>query len=224
MKLVHPDIESQIEFNENEIQILVIENKSAFAKYTKMLFDQVNGVEGEFVLSNEGKLQKISKSMDILFDYYSLQVNSRKVLPKLYANVKIEMNSGEYYKTTTELASIICNYFEEIIDVMQLPLEYNANFDLSGILKVVDMRIHSDPETLTEKLIDYMLAMKEFLGVNYFIFVGLKNYFPKEELEQLYQEIAYQKYGVLLIEGDAREKSMQYENYHIIDQDLCEIY
>lgn len=222
--MVHPELESQIEFVESAVQVLVIENQNAFARYTRELYDQVNGIDGAFVLSEEGELQKISKCMDIVFDYYFLQVNSRRVITKLYANVKTEMNSGEYFKTTNELATEICNYLERIIAEMQLPLEYNVNFDLSGILKVVDLRIHSDPESLTEKLIDYMLATKEFCGVNYFIFIGLKNYLSEEELEKIYQEISYQKYGVLLIEGTERGERMESEIYYVIDKDLCEIY
>ncbi len=224
MKLAHHELKCQIEFFENEIQVLVIENQHAFAKYTKELYEEAKGMEGGFVLSKEGEIQIISKCMDIIFDYYSLQVNSRKVLSKLYANVKTQMNSGEYFKTTNELITEISTYLENIIGEFHLPLEYNVNFDLGGMLKVVDLRVQSNPETLIEKLADYMLAMKEFCGVNYFVFVGLKNYLSIDELKEFYQEIIYNKYGVLLIEGSEQRERLRMEKYYVIDQDLCEIY
>ena len=224
MKLVHPNLEYQIKFIENEISVLIVENQEVFLKYTKELFDQINGEEGQFVLSEDGKLMKIPKVMDLIFDFYALEVNSRKVLTKLYSIVKVEMNDEIHYMASNELVSKISNYLELLISDLQYSLDYDVNFDLSGLMKVVDLRVNSNPDTLTEKLVDYMMAMKEFCGMKVFVFVGLKNYLLTEELELLYQEIAYQKYKVLMIEGAERGVRLDQEIYCVIAHDLCEIY
>ncbi len=60
MKLAHPDFEMPIEFNENQNNVLVIENPILFTRYITELRNQLDGGDGQFVLSNNGKEMQVS--------------------------------------------------------------------------------------------------------------------------------------------------------------------
>ena len=62
MKLVHPSIMHHIEFQENSIQIIVVENPHLFYDYANDLYTQCNmGGEGSFILSEQDKEMTLSK-------------------------------------------------------------------------------------------------------------------------------------------------------------------
>ena len=55
MKLVNPNLCLDISIDENEVNELVIENPAVFSDFVRELLLQVDGTEGDFVLSEEGK-------------------------------------------------------------------------------------------------------------------------------------------------------------------------
>lgn len=82
---------------------------------------------------------------------------------------------------------------------------------------------NNEYETLSEKIIDYMLNVRQFEGEKLFILVNYRNYVVKSEAEAFIKTIIGHKIKLLLIEGSEREK-LRNENRIIIDTDLCEIY
>ena len=55
-------------------------------------------------------------------------------------------------------------------------------------------------------------------------YLVVHDYFSREELEQLYKMIGYQKMNVLLLENHAFEKPDPRENVVLLDSDLCELH
>ena len=223
MKLVHPLLEKPILFEENMANILVVENQKVFAEMVWELFNQTNGGEGQFILSSELKQLELNKRMDLVIDLFSLDFNQKKILNKLFSQLKEIATGGEYYEDSMCLIGEITTYLERIMQSIQYPLGYNSEFDISTIFKLVDVKIDITYETLLEKIIDYITLIQEFLGINLFVFVNLKCFLSFEELEQLYLSIAYKKCNILLLENSINEKRLEQEIIRIIDSDLCEI-
>ena len=58
MKLVYTELEQQLVFQENKVNVLVIERKELFRRMIQELDKQISGEDGGFVLSdNNSKLQ-----------------------------------------------------------------------------------------------------------------------------------------------------------------------
>lgn len=70
---------------------------------------------------------------------------------------------------------------------------------------------------------DYLEIVQEFLKPKCIIAMGLKQFFEKEELEEIYKFAIYQEIRLVLIENVMDAEIYELEEKVIIDGDLCEI-
>ena len=227
MKIVHKDFEYNIKINEDRINLIVIENKKAFLKYTEEIYNQCNISDemGDFVLSDDkGKELKISKCIDIIIDFYSIDINNKKILTKLYNQLSSIANENEMYIETGKINSRIIRYIDLIINESDYPLEYNIDFNISDLFKITGIKFDISYENTLEKICDYMDVSSRFLGKKIFVFVNIRTFFEKEEIIELYNFAKYNKIFIIMIENEISYKIDEYENVFILDKDLCEIY
>jgi len=50
MKLINEDLNNEIVFEENKVNLLLIENKKKFVEFIQEIIKQINGDEGKFSL------------------------------------------------------------------------------------------------------------------------------------------------------------------------------
>lgn len=222
MKLVHPNLENQIIFNENEVNVVVLENHRQYTTFIQELWKQVNGQEGFFVLSEKEKKLDIGKSVDLVVDLFSLEINQKKIITRLYNHLKSYMLENEYVQTI-EIISKLKQYLEKLSDCLQFPLMYNDDIDLLELFKAGEVKLDVSEATLLEKLIDYISVLQEFSDVRCLSLINVKSYFDDEELALLYRHVQYCKMPIMLIEPAMREVVLKNEKIHLIDKDLCQI-
>lgn len=223
MKLSHPYFENPIIFEENKINVLIIENQRFFSRFIIELIQQLNGYDGGFVLSSNYNPLEINKNIDILIDPFTLEFNQKKIINKLYSQLKDYALDGNYYIDLKVLQSEIFQYIESLTNAIQYPIIYACDIDVTSIFKMVEIKLDSSYETLVEKLMDYCSIIQEFCNISCLVILNLKCYLSDLELEQFYSFISYKKMDILLIENTVREKRFNNEILHIIDSDLCEI-
>ena len=219
MRLVNSVLDFDIVLEEGNPFVLIIENKRVFSQVVNQLWKEVGGETGDWVLSNCEKSLSLSKNVDIVFNPYSVNPNDRKVLAKLYSELSDIVS--EKYRTIFEKAN--GNAVELLSLVTQdAPyfLRYDLEVDMTSILKMFNVQIDSDGDSLLEKLIDYIRAYNNICRISIFVFVNLKDYLEIDELEQLYEFAQYEKANLLLIEGRQSEILKQ-ENTLIYDKDMC---
>lgn len=219
-------LEKTIDFEENVVNVLVVENPKMFSTVISDFYKQIeNNEEGSFVLSEDSKILSMQKYLDIILEPFTVDLNQKKIINKLYSKLKEKSVESEMYKETTELQSNIFTYIEKISDTVEYPLVYDSSgIDFQDIFKMVDLKLESNHESLPEKLLDYMTAVYEFLGISYFITVNLKSFLTFEDLEELYKGIQYKKLNLFLLENKTQEKNSSVEKLYILDSDLCSIY
>ncbi|MCH5267662.1 MAG: type II-A CRISPR-associated protein Csn2 [Lachnospiraceae bacterium] len=223
MKLVHPDLQFQIEFAENTIPVCIIESPVRWRKIQKEMFSQCQGGDGSWVLSTGEKELKLNKSVEMIFNPLQLEENQRRILNGVLQSICQMAVNERYWKKGQELNTTIQGFFAEL--EMEYPFEYQINeeIDFSALAKAMGIRIEQEYETDLERLLQYCILAKEILKANLIIFWNLHNYFSVQELESLYQEISVRKWNVLLMENSVVHK-IPVEKYYIIDKDNCEIY
>jgi len=224
MKLVHPSMEMHMELEENVVNVLVLEAPELFKVLTQELYSQCNGGEGSFVLSQDHNELEIDKFADITFNVFALDYNSRKILNKLYDNLRKIAYGEEMYLATQEMKSKVVGYIEKLAEYTDYPLVHKEEVDMVDFLKIFDIKIDAFADSVLEKIVAYMEAMRNFLKIELFIFVNIKSYLTEKELQELYTQTAYMKARLLLIEATTKEWILTEERVTIIDKDLCEIY
>lgn len=209
---------------ENEIPILVIENKTLYQNLIFELISELNGIESEHNFFIDDKQLNLRKDLELILDMFTLDINKSKNITKLYNYIKSEYINNEKLMQTTQLSVKIIEYIQDITNEIDFDLTFETNIDLQAILKAVDLKFYYDDSTLLEKLIDYIKITHDFLGKKFFIILNLKTIFSSQEQQQFYEFLMYNKIEILLVETSQQSKKLENEIYRIIDDDLCVIY
>lgn len=219
MKLVNPNLCLDISINENEVNELVIENPAVFSDFVRELLLQVDGTEGDFVLSEEGKVLKIGSVTDVLIDYYSASVNNRKILGRLYK--ELTGIAEDHLEEKAEINSKLISLLDRMILSTGIQnLNYELDFQWDDIFKMYSIRFDEQYHKLLEKMEVYIKTIANYTDVRIVFLVNIKSYLSFEELMELYRLADYCKINLFLIES--RESSERgKEKRYIIDRDKC---
>ncbi len=224
MMIVHPLLEIPIEFVECQINILVIEDKKILVKLIEELIFQNNNGEGSFVLSENYSPISISKNMDIVKDFFSINPNDKKVINGVYSFLEKEAYTSENYVNTSSSLGELKKYISALIQLSDLNLTFKDEINIPSLLKIFDVKIDTTDNSLVLRLIEYMDTSIKYCGTKLFVFINLKSYFANDELLALYKHIFYNKIDVFLIESESKDKICSEEKTYILDIDLCFIY
>lgn len=223
MKLVHPLLEQQIMFSENNINVLVIENRKFMSEFVQEFNNQINGLEGRFVLSDSGKEAKIDKKVEIIIDYFNIDFNNKKIINKLYKFMLETAMNEEFYVKTTEVKNTILKYLYDIEEKIEFEVTNDEEFDITLIFKAINVKFEVNELSFAEKLVEYLKLLSNLGTIKIFILINLKSFVSDEELKEIYKYTIYNKLNLLLIENMESNAHFQEEVVHIVDEDLCEI-
>lgn len=194
-----------------------------FRNLVQELFAQANGKDGRFVLSDNDKSIKISDKIQFILDVFSLTINSKKAIDKIYSNLIENIESSELYMKKEILNSELINLIEGSIERMEYNLEYSCEYDFKNILKICNVHFEEDEE-LPEKIAQYMKVYKNLLGYEIFTFINVAAYLSDEEVLKIIKYSNYNKINLLFIEQTDNRNCFNEAEKYIIDKDLCEIY
>lgn len=222
MKFVHPILERTIEIEENKATILIIENKNVFSEIISEIKNQIEGEEGGFVFSQDIEEISISQNIELITDPFSLNFNSKKIINRLYKKLDKQAMNEEMYVKSKEIVSKINEYIADLIQDEELSISYNQELDLIKLFKAVDIHIENKDKQLVDRILEYMLIIREIFAINTFVFVNLKAFISDENLKEFYKVVFYNKMNLILFESNFNKK-LDSEEVRIIDADLCEI-
>ena len=221
-KLVYGKYDISMSLEENYVNELIIENPSVLAEMVQELTAQAEGKEGGFILSKNEKILSIEKNLVFIKDPFSVEVNQRKLLAKLYEELEGYTKDALFLEEEDFYHAYI-RYMNGICEKSGLFLTYEEEPKAEEIFKLAKLRIDSQTEGLAEQLAEYIKVYAELLHQEVFVFLNLKLFLTKEEVKALYQECFYRKVQIVLIEAVFTEKMLE-EKIYLIDKDKCMIY
>ena len=122
MKISHLDWTNVLEIPENEIPVIIKENKEDYRSFLHTIYRQMYGEEGLLVVSTNKEEIKFSKEVDIISDYINIDINNKKNLNKLYLILKSK--SIEEIDDYAHVSKQISEYIEKLI--------YDEDFNENG--------------------------------------------------------------------------------------------
>lgn len=224
MKIINKNWQRKIEIEENTIYTLVFENKRYYRENIIELINQHKGNEGSFIISKNSKEIEFDKDSYIITDIFSIDINSKKVLTKVYSSLlKLLVEDVSRYN---ELSTNIKVYFEKLIFDSSLEIEQGEEIDMTSLLKLGDFKIHVDNDDILDKFIKFLKVLTELCSCKIIFVVGLHNVFTIDEIKEVYKEVCVNKINIINIEYEQFE-NISNENYkeivYIFDKDNCEI-
>lgn len=224
MKIIHPIFQEPIVLEDDKVCVIQIENKRCYRELLCEIFYQSNHtLEGRFLVTEEAKSFDLGKDVHIITDILSIDSNQRKIISKLYQRLEATAEENDFYLETQEVLSKIQKFISLLTDNETVALNFKEEVSLQDLFKIADVKIESENSRLLEKLLDYLGIVQEFLKPKCIIVMGLKQFFEKEELEEIYKFAVYQEIQLVLIENVRDVENYEREEKVIIDEDLCEI-
>lgn len=222
MKMVNAKLLIKLNFVENKVNVLILENPDDMTYAINELFRQNNGEDGDFIFSDDLNEIDIQKDIDFVLSPFNICLNSNKIKKALYKKLEIEAET-DFYENKHIINQNLMNILEKIcFTYVNEDVEYNFDFDWISLFKLYDVKFRDDFEYLHEKIIAYIKIVNELLGVELFVFTHLHDYLNTEQLKNLYEIANYMKIKLLIIESVENEK-IKDENIYILDKDGCVI-
>ena len=222
MKLIHKEWTFELVFRENLIQRVVVEKPEILTSFVLEMQRWIEGEETGWILSEDGKLLKPSKECELILDYFHLDINQRKMINYLHTRLETEIYESELLLSWQELNSSMQRLIECGVELVDHDVTY-VEPDLKAVLKMLNVSFRSCAESSVERLMEYQELINEVLGVKLFIMINATTYFSNQDLLHSYEQAAYKKYYLLLLDAQWRAISPEKENIMIIDQDACVI-
>ena len=192
MKLAHYLINEVIQTdNEKSVNILVIENQNFFTEVLTDLSNQVCSVKGKFVLSKDNTPIEISKNLELITQFIPFELNKRTLVNKLLKKADIIAQNEDFILRTKELYSYLNRYIQLLVDDIDHDIDFLYEYEISCILKAIDFKFKENYVSISEKIIDYMLLIREFENDKCFILVNIRNYIEDNVIDDFYKTILY---------------------------------
>lgn len=220
MKLINDRLPIDLEWEENEFLTLVVEDSKLMSVLACDFIKTID--ENNWVISENGKMVDFSKYVDVIFNPFSVSLNQRKLLNKLYEISEFNIKSGSLLFEWNTLQENIIEFVENLKDNFEYDLQYTNKVDIKDVLKLTDLKFN-ESSTIIEKLLDYLVLANDILKVKLFVFFNLKTYLNLDEINYIFEQARYHKFNILFIERFDVFEKIEGEKIVVIDVDKCAI-
>lgn len=221
-KISNPNWEHQIKFNDGSTTLLVIENSDAFRKYITELKSQIEGVEGDFVFSNEKDSLPFKDRFAMVSNPLQVDFSDKRIQTKITSLMKNHMSNETHYEAMTNMLSQLESFAQDLETDFPFEVEHSEP-DIQALIKMLGFSLKLDYQDEIDKLSEYTNVLHDVCGIDHFAFVSMFNYFNEETIQTFIRECNANKHNLLFIE----RYDQTVENCSqkiLIDHDLCEIF
>ncbi len=223
MILIKKDLINKITFEENVVNILVIENKNYFISVIDELLKQSKGEEGTFSIFFNNNELKFSDKVEVIDSVFNLDLKNKKILNKIYIELEKSILDSEFFVYSKELEYKIFQFICRLSESYDFPLSFNDNIDWKEIFKTISLRLSTSFNNKIEEIIEYIELVNKVLNKNIFVLINFHSFFNKDEIKEFYKQCFYKKINLLVIESKEPDIILLDEKLFIIDENLCEI-
>ncbi len=220
MILCHPQMETIMDFSGTKAQTLVIEAPGFLRTFLQDLYDQIDGMEGELVLSEQDKQLPIGNWVEVMDNFLNFDMNKKHLLNKIIGQMERISGSDAFFLKTADILQRLESYTSELAFSFDCDIVC-GQCTVGGLLKGMGVTVRDEYEDPLERLIDYMELVREFERDKLFIYVNLRSFFSDAEVEGFLRTALDHGYHFLLIDAQSHEK-ISLENRITVDNDLCE--
>lgn len=221
MKLAYREFNSVIDFDENPVVTLTIENPLLFCRLLHDIKRQLAGHEGDVILSGKDKELSIQKKLELITDPVDFDINTASILNKVAAKVNSVAMDEVHFEQSQRILADLEKFLYDILLDMDADF-YCDKLSMPALVKASGIKAEVCQNSLLELLYSYMKLVREFDTDKLFVFVNLRSFVTAEELQKFFGTVKSHGFQVLFLEN--REyPSMEEETKLIIDKDLCEI-
>lgn len=221
MKFAYSEIETVFNLNNGHFNSLVIESQDVFVRLLSDIHGQIEGFEGESIISDCDVPLLFAKRAALLDAFVPFDLNRKALINKLIAALEKKAHEAEHF----EDVSTVLAQLENLLDGLSLDVPCEliyANLTIGALIKAAGPELKADGATIAEKVLNYIELVTEYDCERLFFLVNIRSYIADDEMELFAQTIISHGYQVLDIES-CNHTPLINELRVTIDADMCEI-
>lgn len=222
MKIKVTYIDNEIQFYDDKINVIEIENKKYFYRLVMDLYGISNGhnIEDISFFSNELKELNYIGKIKLFFNYFDFDFNCKKYINDI-SKIILSTVSDEQRDVIIRQYNKLVNLYNKILMNIDLPLIVNNDISMDVVNKIMKFEIDVKNDLLENILL--LIDLEKTIQRNDVLcFVNLKPYLNKNELIELYKYSIYNQIRIILIDSQSYRTTLDYEKKLIIDSNLDE--
>lgn len=221
MKFVYPEIDCVFDFNNGRFNTLVIENQDLFTKLLWDLHHQLQGDDGQGVLSEDDAPIPIARYGEVLDVFVPFELNRKTLLGRISAALEREALDESHYEQTVRVMQEIEILMEDIAFRFPCDLVF-PKIGIASIIKATGLALRNEEKRIGETVIDYMELVTEFDRSKVFFTVNMRSFVSDAEMQLFAETVLSHGFQVLALESTEHPR-LERETRWTIDEDLCEI-
>lgn len=170
------------------------------------------------MLSEDNSPLNLSKVTEMITCFIPFELNSKRLLTRLYSKLE-SICESELYEKTIRLRAEITEYLSSATEMLNCDTEFDNEADLKALFKCFDMKFSSS-ERLSDQVVDYLLNVYELDGKRLFVTVGLLEFMGRDEADLFFRTVIGHKLTLLMFEGRTPQHN-PFINRMTIDEDYC---
>lgn len=221
MNIIVSYFDNTIIVNDDFINVIEIENKRYFYRFVsdlnKIIHEGYSDCINFFDKDNE---LNMNNKIKLFVDVFNLGLESKKYDKDINRVINESISNEDKDNIISKYKNLVRTY-NKVLNNIDLPLVIDSNCIIEDITKFMKISINGTNELLDNLLL--LIDLEKVLNTkNILIFINLKQYLTKDELNELYKYSIYNHIKIILIDSQSYGCSIDYEKKFIIDENLEE--
>lgn len=223
MRLINADMFIDLVNMEDNTYFFIVESPTLFYNIIKELKNQIDGFDGKFVLSDNNEPLEIKSSLRLVLDPIALDFNDKKIVTKIQDLLINQAIDEAHFDKTTQLIKDLEEYANTLGFDFDGEVSNKELITPSKLIKFLKFELDYSYDTFEEMILEYILTVNKYLGIDVFGFVNLFDYLESNQIESLIKEIKNNHISVFFLESHDSLRNFNSCTKIIIDSDFCQI-
>lgn len=220
MKLAHIALENQIDFKNDKIVFWNIEDTQIYYEFVRELKNQIDGEDGNFVLSNNLKSLKLDSNAEIIVGPFDMAFDSKKIANLISKRIVKTAVEDEYFIKFQTIEKSIMEYLRNLIIDADLPVEVEP-IEIENLIKASSFKA-SKSNSFYDNLVNYVSLFLNLSKPKLLILVDIKRYIKQDFFAEFLNFLQYEDVNVLFIDCCLNKFSNNSARTYFLDKDHCE--
>lgn len=203
--------------NNNSIMI-IIENKKYFYNFIidlQLSYSEINSIK---LFDEKEKELKNTDYIEVIPSIFTMDINNKKNISALLKIIKTS-NKELIQNNLIDINNKLEQFSNHLKLETDITFESNVDFSDDELLKVLNIYIDCDKQSLLEIIYQYIKATYELRNIKIFVFISLLDYLDDNELKLLLKNCKL--LGVILINIEIKDNNfVGFHKKFILDKSL----
>lgn len=224
MKIV--GLENEVNFDENGIYVLEVENLQLFSSLVLKIYNLSENIgdSDQIKLFDNGEEILFHKNVFFCSNIFACCLSTKNIMTKLYSMIEKQINidfdlKRQYQDKTCDIITFVMNNLKDI----SIDFKWNNELPLSNFLKAINFEIDVNPEqSFVQRMLTLVDIISELQLYKIIVFVNLRSFLSIEEISEVYKYSLYRNICILNLESQIRSDVLPYEIKIIIENNYNE--